>query len=284
MISLLPLPAQYCLGAVLGKTAYRLLKRRRVVAETNIAACFPELDPTRQKALVKQCFRSNGIGLIEALRSWFVDPESLRAQTRFHGLEYLRAALERGRGVILLGGHYSTLDLVGSLTTLEFEADVLQRDHANPLFNAFMTRSRKALYGEVISKHDIRSMLKRLRKNRIVWYATDQDYGRNNTVFAPFFGIPCSTLVSTMKIAKASGAAVVPFAHFRNEDQGGYDIYFEPALSDFPGNNLLRDATRLNCILETAIRRAPEQYLWMHRRFKTCPDPEAINLYGQRSK
>ena len=284
LISMLPLKIQYYLGRMIASLAYWLLKKRRVVAQTNISACFPELSKDEREALVKASFRSNGIGIVEALRSWYADPKLLSHRTRFHGLEHLHAAQEQGKGVILLGGHYSTLDLVGSLTTLEFKADVLQRDHSNPLFNAFMTRSRQRLYGNVISKHDIRQMLKSLKQNHIVWYATDQDYGRNNTVFAAFFGIPCSTLISTMKIAKASGAAVVPFSHFRNESKGEYDIYFGEVLKGFPGTNLEEDAARLNKLLENNIRKAPEQYLWMHKRFKTCADPAAINLYGNPSK
>ncbi|TNC82316.1 MAG: lipid A biosynthesis acyltransferase [Oleiphilus sp.] len=284
LVSILPLRIQYTLGSITGALAYRVLKRRRHITEINLAACFPEMDGHARQQLVRQSFRSNAIGLIEALRSWYASPSLLEKQVRFHGLEHLDQALERGKGVILLGGHYSTLDLAGSLTTLVFEADVMHRGHSNPLFNAFMTRSRQRLYGAVISKDNVRQMLRRLRQNRIVWYATDQDYGRNNTVFVPFFGVPCSTLVSTMKLAKASGAAVIPFSHFRRDKSGGYDIYFEEALTDFPGEDLHHDAERLNKILEANILKAPEQYLWMHRRFKTCPDPDAINLYGQRSK
>lgn len=283
IVASLPLSLQLVLGRLLGSLAYHTLKRRRQVTQMNIRACFPDLSDAEQKALVKASFRSNGMGLLESLRSWFVDPKTLATKTRFHGLENLQDALQKGKGVILLGGHFSTLDLVGSLTTMEFKADVLQRDHSNPLFNTFMTRSRQRLYEHVISKQDIRQMLKSLRQNHVVWYATDQDYGRNSTVFVPFFGIPCSTLASTAKIAQSSGAAVVPFCHFRNEEEGGYDIYLQPALEAFPCGDVAADATRLNQLLEENIRLAPEQYLWMHRRFKTCPEKGEINIYGQVS-
>jgi len=283
VIAALPWRMQLGLGACFGSVAYHVLKRRREIARVNIKHCFPERSAQAQEQLVKASFRSNGMGLIEALRSWFVAPQSLQEKVRFHGLEHLDAALARGNGVILLGGHFSTLDLVGSLTTLAFKADVLQRDHANPLFNAFMTRSRQSLYGQVISKHDIRSMLRALKRNHIVWYATDQDYGRNGTLFVPFFGVKASCLVSTMKLAKSSGAAVVPFSHFRQAKGGGYDIYLEPALEAFPTNDNHADAQRLNAILESNIRRHPEQYLWMHRRFKTLEKRGDTNIYGQVS-
>lgn len=281
LIAFLPLRFQYGLGSLLGSLAYYTLKRRRFYTETNLRTCFPELSEQEHHALVKASFRSNGIGLIEALRSWFRDPATLKNKIDYIGGEHLDEALAKGKGVILLGGHFSTLDLVGSLTTLYFEADVLQRDHANPLFNAFMTRSRQKLYGEVLDKFDLRGMLKSLKKNHIVWYATDQDYGRNNTVFVPFFRTPCSTLPSTARIAKMSGAAVVPFSHVRKANNEGYTIVIHKALEDFPTKDINEDALRLNRILEESIRKAPEQYLWMHRRFKTPPKRGERNIYGQ---
>jgi len=288
-IAWLPLRVQQMIGVVLGRLAYLLMKRRRKIAERNITLCFPLKSPLEQQQLVKNSFRSNGMGVIEALRSWYRDPETLRSTTDYRGHEHIKQALAKGKGVILLGGHYSTLDLAGGLTTLFFEADVLQRDHSNPLFNAFVTRSRLRLYQTVLDKFDLRGMLRCLKRNRIVWYATDQDYGHNNTVFAPFFGQECATLVSTMKIAKSSGAAVLPFSHFRNEQTGRYEIVVHEALENFPSDgfsgdrfsdsdlsdsgcpksSLELDAERLNMILVREIRKAPEQYLWMHRRFKT---------------
>jgi len=281
LIAFLPHRLQLLLGSFVGRIAYHTLKRRREITRINLSVCFPELSRAEREGLVKAAFKSNGMGLIEALRSWFRDPASLRHKVGYHGGHHLDQALAKGRGVILLGGHYSTLDLVGGLTTLFFEADVLQRDHSNPLFNAFMTRSRKHLYGEVLGKRDLRGMLRRLKQNRVVWYATDQDSGRKNSVFAPFFGQPCATLVSTMRLAKRSGAVVLPFSHFRRPGGRGYDIYIHPPLEAFPSDDELIDASRLNGILEQEIRKHPEQYLWMHRRFKTPVKPGEKNIYGQ---
>jgi len=277
----LPLRIQHAIGKALGVVAYSLLKRRREVTLVNIQTCFPELSSEESEQLARRCFISNGIGIMEAFRSWFRSPDTLRSIVRFEGEEHLKDALAQGRGVILLGGHFSTLDLAGSLTTLFFEADVMQRDHRNGLFNAVMTRSRDRLYGKVISKHDVRGLLERLRANKVVWYATDQDYGRNKTVFAPFFGTPCSCLTSTAKLAAKTGAAVVPFSHYRLPDGQGYVLKVSAALQDFPSGEAVADATRLNAILEKAIRAHPEQYLWMHRRFKTPPERGELNIYGQ---
>lgn len=280
-LAYLPWRIQLLLGAALGDVSYAVLKSRRRVCKANIAQCFGHLNPTEQHRLVRKTFRANGMGVMEALRSWFRDPDSLRGKTRIEGLEYLENAQNRGKGVLLLGAHYTTLDLAGSLTTLFFEADIMQRDHADPVFNRFMTGSRSRLYGKVIGKHDLRSLLKSLRENRIVWYATDQDAGRQNTVFAPFFGVKASTLVSTMRLAKRSGAAVVPFSHFRLPDHQGYVLRMRPALEDFPSGDDLADATRLNQLIEDELKFYPEQYLWLHRRFKTPPERGQLNVYGQ---
>ena len=279
LIAQLPMRLQQILGATIGQLAYLLLKRRRQIAETNLRLCFPELDAPTLRALVKKTFRSNGIGLFEAATGWFRNPESLRRVTHVHGLEHLDTALAAGRGVLLLGGHFSTLDLGGSLISLYIDADVTQRPHNNPLFNEVMTRSREQRYGVALGRKDLRGLLRRLKENRTVWYAPDQDYGRRNSVFAPFFGVPTATITATARIARSSGCKVVPFSHFRREGEVGYDIYFQPALADFPSGDDMADASRVNLVLEQEIRRHPDQYLWMHRRFKTRPDPQDPDLY-----
>lgn len=283
LLAKLPMRAQWGLGKVTGDLAYRTMSRRRHITATNIALCFPELSPEQREDLVKRAFRSNGIGLLEVGSAWFRNPESLRKYTRVHGLEHIDAALRHGKGVLLLGGHYSTLDLGGSLISLYIEADVVQRDHNNQLVNAIMTRSREQRYGVALERRDMRGLFRRLKNNRIVWYAPDQDYGRRGSVFAPFFGVPAASITATARIAEATGCVVVPFSHFRSEQGLGYDIYFQPPLPDFPSGDEVVDATRVNLAIEEQVRKHPDQYLWMHRRFKTRPTPEDPNPYRQNS-
>ena len=273
----LPLRVQWRLGRGIGALLWHLLKRRRHITAVNIRMCFPELSPGEQSDLVKRAFQSNGIGLLELGLAWFRDPRDFLAVTRVHGLEHVEAALARGKGILVLGAHYSSLDLCGTIITQFIEADVMQRDHNNPLLNAVMTRARERHYGAALSARDLRGLLRRLKMNRTVWYATDQDYGRKGIVFAPFFGVPTATITATSRIAERSGCQVLPFSHFRREDGPGYDIYFHPPLEHFPSGDDLADATQANAALEREIRRHPEQYLWMHRRFKTRPsrgDPD----------
>jgi Kdo2-lipid IVA lauroyltransferase/acyltransferase len=279
LLAQLPLRAQWWLGTGVGELAWRLIPRRRHIAEVNIGLCFPELDARQQRSLVRRAFHSNGIGILEIGLAWFRKPEHFLKHTRVHGLEHVEAALQRGKGILALGGHYSSLDLCGTLVTRFIEADVMQRDHNNALLNAFMTRARERHYGVALSARDLRGLLRCLRQNRTVWYATDQDYGRKGIVFAPFFGIPAASITATSRIAEHSGCAVLPFSHFRRSDALGYDIYFQAPLENFPSGDDLADATLVNATIEREVRRHPEQYLWMHRRFKTRPTPEDPDLY-----
>ncbi|MDP4918050.1 MAG: LpxL/LpxP family Kdo(2)-lipid IV(A) lauroyl/palmitoleoyl acyltransferase [Haliea sp.] len=279
LLSRFPLRAQWWLGTGVGELAYRLLRRRRHIAEVNIRLCFPELNDAEQNSLVRRAFHSNGIGILEIGLAWFRNPDSFLPYTRVHGLENLERALANGNGVLALGGHYSSIDLCGTLATRFIEADVMQRDHNNALLNAVMTRAREHHYGVALSAKDLRGLLRQLRAGRTVWYATDQDYGRKGTVFTPFFGVDAASITATSRIAERSGCSVLAFSHFRRSDSLGYDLYFHPALEHFPSGDDQADAMRINAIIEHEVRRHPEQYLWMHRRFKTRPGPQDPSPY-----
>lgn len=283
LLAQLPMRVQWSIGKLIGDLAYFVMRKRRHITEINIRLCFPELDPSQQRTLVRRAFLSNGIGLMEVGSAWFRDPETLRGLTRVHGQEHIEEALKKGRGVLLLGGHYSTLDLGGSLISLFIEADVMQRDHNNALVNAIMTRSREQRYGVALDRRDLRGLFRRLQMNRVVWYAPDQDYGRRGSVFAPFFGVPAASITATARIVERSGCVVIPFSHFRSDQGLGYDIYFQPALADFPSGDEMADASRINAAIEQQVRLHPDQYLWMHRRFKTRPAPGDPNPYKQKT-
>lgn len=283
MVGRLPIRAQQALGRAIGDLTHALLPRRREVTDTNLRLCFPELSEEARGQLLRKTFQANAIGLLECGTAWFNSPEKFRSVTQVHGIEHVHKALEQGRGVLLLGGHFSTLDLGGALVSLFLDFDVMQRDHNNKLFNAVMTRSREGRFGVALGRKDLRGLLRRLQMNRIVWYAPDQDFGRKNSVFAPFFGVPAATITATARIARSSRAPVIAISHFRREDGSGYDIYFEPALENYPSGDDVTDATLTNAVLESQIRRYPDQYLWMHRRFKSRPEGEA-DFYKFRKK
>ncbi|MBI5460825.1 MAG: LpxL/LpxP family Kdo(2)-lipid IV(A) lauroyl/palmitoleoyl acyltransferase [Gammaproteobacteria bacterium] len=271
----LPFGVQMGLGRILGDCAYYLMRERRRVARTNLGLCFPELDTEARRTLLREHFRSLGLGVIETAMSWWTPTARLRGLARIEGLEHLHAALDAGRGVILLSAHFTTLEIGGRLLSLHAPFHVLYRRHKNAAFEAVMQRARERHFEKAIARDDMRGMLKSLKANIPVWYAPDQNYGAEHSIFVSFFGIPASTITATARLARISGARVVPFFQERLPGTGGYRLKLYPALENFPTDDEAADTQRVNTLIETEIRKTPAQYLWAHRRFKTRPPGEA---------
>lgn len=270
----LPWRLKLWVGKGIGLTAWRLARRRRHITETNLRLCFPELDADQQRRLVRETFIANGIGIMETATGWCRDPEHLRHRVTFKGQEHMARVQAEGKGALIIGVHFSTLDLGGALHSLFFPADVVYRPHDNPLFERFMTRARSRIFGTAIDRHDLRGVVRRIKAGHHVWYSPDQDFGRDVSVFAPFFGIEAASIKLTAKIARMTGAPVMPLIFHRNPDDRTYTLEYLPPLSDFPSGDEVADAARVNAVIEGAIRKHPEQYLWLHRRFKTRPEGE----------
>ncbi|MCE8018099.1 LpxL/LpxP family Kdo(2)-lipid IV(A) lauroyl/palmitoleoyl acyltransferase [Halomonas sp. MCCC 1A17488] len=270
----LPWRLKLALGRGIGLLAWRLVPRRRHIVDTNLRLSFPELDEVQRSKLVRKTFAANGIGILETATAWCRDPRHLRHRVACKNAHYLAQAQAQGKGVLILGIHFSTLDLGGALHSLFFPADVVYRPHGNPLFDRFMTRARSRIFGEAIDRHDLRGVVRRIKAGHSVWYSPDQDFGRDASVFAPFFGVQAASIRLTAKIARMTGAPVVPLMFHRNPDDRTYTVEWRPPLEDFPSGDEVADATRINAIIEEAIRKHPEQYLWLHRRFKTRPRGE----------
>nr|WP_299240515.1 LpxL/LpxP family Kdo(2)-lipid IV(A) lauroyl/palmitoleoyl acyltransferase [uncultured Halomonas sp.] len=270
----LPWPLKLWVGKMIGLMAWRFAKRRRHITETNLRLAFPELDEGRHARLVRETFIANGIGILETATGWCRDPEHLRHRVTFQGERNMQQAMAQGKGALIIGIHFSTLDLGGALHSLFFPADVVYRPHDNPLFERFMTRARSRIFNQTIDRYDLRGVVRRIKAGHAVWYSPDQDFGREASVFAPFFGVEAATVKLTGKIAHMTGAPVMPLIFHRNPDNRTYTLEYLPALENFPTGNAIEDAARINAVIEAAIRRHPEQYLWLHRRFKTRPPGE----------
>jgi KDO2-lipid IV(A) lauroyltransferase len=271
----LPYRMQLATGRLLGGIFRRLARRRRQIATVNIALCFPELAHAAQQQLLHEHFAALGVGLIELAMSWWESASRLQQLVRVDGLEHLQQALEAGKGVILLSAHFTTLEIGGRLLALSTPFHVLYREHKNPVIERVMRNARIRNYERAIPRHDLRTMLRSLHENTPVWYAPDQDHGSNHSLFVPFFGMPAATITATSRLARTSGAAVVPFIPTRLADGTGYRLTLYPALEQFPGASQEADTARINAFLEARIREQPEQYLWVHRRFKTRPPGES---------
>jgi KDO2-lipid IV(A) lauroyltransferase len=274
LITRLPFALQMHIGDLIGRLACHAAKSRRRIAEVNIALCFPDLHNKQQSELVKAHFCSLGRGIVETALCWWGREAQLRNKVILVGREHLQQALERGKGVILLSAHFTTLELGGRLLAMDTPFHVLYRQHKNPLFETVMHRARKRRFEKAIPRDNTRALLTSLKDNKAVWYAPDQNHGGAQSVFVPFFGLQASTLTTTSRLARVSGAAVVPFFQTRLPNAKGYLLVLCPALNNFPSDDRQQDTARINQLLEAVIREMPEQYLWVHRRFKTRPEGE----------
>jgi len=257
------------LGGALGSVLRLVMRRRRMIAMTNIDLCFPRRNVAWRRQLLRRHFRKLGLSLLETAKAWFIPVAQFADRGRVHGLQHLRAAQQSGRGVILLAGHFSTLEIAPKFLTPHARISLLYRRHRNLVFEQTLRKLRLRYAAGVLRRRELRQAVKCLRAGGILWYAPDQDFGRDHSVFADFFGIPCATTTATSRMARLGRALVIPLHHERS--QGGYDVWLDPPLDDFPSRNAQRDCERLNRLFESWVLRAPADYLWLHRRFKTRP-------------
>ncbi|EGL53696.1 lauroyl/myristoyl acyltransferase [Methylophaga aminisulfidivorans MP] len=267
----LPAKLQYRIGMLLGQLMQPFMRSRAKVVRRNLELCFPEMSDAEREYLVKKILKNTGMMMIETAISWWASDRQLRRRVTYEGLEHLEAAKAKGKGVILLTGHFTSMEIGGRLIMLQTPAYVMFRHLKNPLFNAVMMRSRIYHSEGIVMRDDVRAMLRALRKNKVVWYAPDQDFGPRNSIFAKFFGVTAATIPATARMVKMTGAEVVPFVPKRNSD-GSYHIQIFPAWEAYPSGDDIVDAQRINDWIESQIRQMPEQYFWLHRRFKTQPD------------
>ncbi len=280
-VTRLPYKWQLAVGRVLGKFmhSFARVKGRGDTVRTNLRLCFPELSEREREELVKKHYESLGVGVIEVAMSWWTSDEKLAPLVaEIEGLEHLRNALKQGKGVILMGAHFTTLEIGARLLNMHVPFYVVYKHFKNPLFDAVMRRAREKHVKKAIHRNDIRTMVKSLKENMPVWYATDMNYRGKYAVFVPFFGVLASTNPATSRLARSSGAPVIPFFQERLPNGRGYRLVVNPPVADFPSDSVERDTQRLNEVIEAHVRRVPEQYFWVHRRFRTRPPGEG-NLY-----
>jgi KDO2-lipid IV(A) lauroyltransferase len=267
------------LGRALGWLAARLLGERRRVAARNLELCFPQLDDVARATLLEENLRDSGMMLVEFALAWMGTSRAIgRIPLTIEGLEHLEAARAAGHGVLLVGAHFSHLELCARLVSQRIAIAGMYREHADAAFEWAIKRARLGYADAMFSKDELRQTLRYLKDGGTVWYAPDQDMRGKDVVFAPFFGLPAATITATHHLARLSGAQVMPFFH-RRLAGGGYAIRIEAPIEAFPGRDAVVDTARVNAVIERMVREAPSQYLWLHKRFKTRPPGEAA-VYG----
>jgi KDO2-lipid IV(A) lauroyltransferase len=272
---------QLVIGRKLGRLYQLLASYRRSIVRTNLELCFPELGSPERRQLENRFYESFGMSVIETATAMWAPESFMENLGTITGLEHLENARRQGKGVLLLSGHFCSLDFAGRILMRHYPACFTYRELRNKLSDKIIKKGREKHCKQLIHRFDLRSFIDALKSGEVVWYAPDQSQGRRKGVFAPFFGIPASTLKATTRLAKMTGASVIPFLIQRLPDARGYALTIQPALENFPGENEVEDATRFNALIESQVRANPEQYLWIHRRFKSRPPGEA-KLYPQQ--
>ncbi len=280
--ALLPIAALGSLGELLGRLLYYLAASRRHIAETNLRLCFPQWSEAERERVLKAHFRLLGRAFMQDTVSWWGSQRQVEQLTRLEGLEHCTAHV--GKPVIWLAPHFVGLNVGGVRVTSEFAPIVsLYARIKNPHLDRVMLHARTRFghggrHSEMYSRRDgIKPVIRAIRKGLPFYYLPDMDFGRKDAIFDTFFGVPAATVTGLSRLARATGAVVVPCITRR--DGSGWTTRFYPAWEDFPTQDVEADTRRMNAFIEERVREMPEQYFWLHRRFKTQPEGAKGALY-----
>ncbi len=272
VVTWLPHRTALAVGRLIGRFAHAVAGSRRALVRRNIELCFPDLSEAERDTLAREHFGALGMSLVEmGLGRWASD-RHLNEITELKGIDNLNDALERGRGVILLSAHFTTLEISGRVLSQNTPPyDAVYRRNRSDFITEVLRTGRERSAGGTIEKRNIKAMVRSLRDGRAVWYAPDQSYDRKGSEVIEFFGVPSMHTTATSTLARLGNAIVVPYFP-RRLDDGRYELTIHPAFADFPGDDPADDTRRYVSILEDHIRLCPEQYFWIHRKFKNLPD------------
>jgi len=266
----IPFSAQVFIGKFIGKAIYPFMSKLRSTAYSNISHCFPEKKQAQVNTLVKNHFEAIGISLFETANAYYASDKKIKKLLTIKNEYCFTDALKQEGGIIILCAHFMPLMLGSRALLINHTIANIYRPQNNKLFDQAMVKGYKKNGAVMIKSTDTRSIIKAINNSLPIWYAPDQDLGENNSVFAPLFGIQTATASATSRLAKNNKTRVIPYSFIRTSK--GYEMSFEESLKDYPSNDPIIDATTTNKILEKQINKAPEQYLWIHRRFKTRPE------------
>jgi len=276
LLHFLPLGAIAAVGNTLGRLAFWLIPERRRVTRINLEKCFPQMDPHARERLARAHFRAVTRSLVEHALLWWAPESRIRRLIRVEGEEHLRKL--RDVPFVLFVPHFVGLDASGTRLALERDAVAIYSAQRNAQWNRLLAQGRGRFGNQrQLSRQEgvraaIRSMV---REKRPFFYLPDQDYGARDALFVPFFGVPAATVPGLSRIAKLARANVVPCITRMLPGGAGYVVRLEPPWEDFPSGDLYADTRRMNEYIERQVLAMPEQYLWMHKRFKTRPPGEA---------
>ena len=257
----------------------RIGSSRKKVALRNLELCFPKMSDEERQGILKRNFENTGIALLETGMGWWWPNWRISRKVTVKGIEHIEKAKQEGKGVLLLAMHHLSLELNCRGLGINHPMVVFYRVHNNPLMEFFQFRGRNRSNKYMLDKRDAKGLMKALRKGDTCVYLPDQDYGRQRSLFVPFFGVKAATTTATVTFSRQKNTVTIMASHKRNEDGSGYTIEMSPSLENFPTGDDEADVIRVNQELEKAILRNPDQYMWLHRRFKTRPNEDDPSLY-----
>lgn len=268
----LPLPLLAGVGRGLGRVLYLLVGERRHVTLTNLGRCFPQLPPAEKSALARRHLMAFGRSILELGLWWHASPARIRRLVRLDGIEKLDAL--GARPVILLAPHFVSIDAGWIRLAVDRPMVSMYTQQKNRVFAAALNRGRLRFGNSQLASRQegTRKAVKAMKQGHPFYYAPDMDYGRKDSVFVPFFGVQTATITGLARLARMTGATVVPV--ITRMAPGGYVVTVGEPWSDFPGDDDMADARRMNAFIEVEIAKSPEQYYWLHKRFKTRPPGE----------
>jgi KDO2-lipid IV(A) lauroyltransferase len=272
LVCLLPHRAVLATGRVIGRIAHATGGSRRAIVRRNIELCFPEMSAEERDALAYEHFKALGISLMELGLGRWASTRHLQSITQLNGIEHVRDALASGKGVILLSAHFTTLEVMGRVLAAAIPPfDAVFRKNRSEFMTELQRSGREVSAANTIEKRDIKKMIRSLRNNRAVWYAPDQSYNRKGAEVITFFGVPSMHTTATSTLARLGNAVAIPFFPMRNAD-GTYTNTLYPPLENVPSKDVVADTKQYVALLENHVRKCPEQYFWIHRKFKDLPD------------
>jgi KDO2-lipid IV(A) lauroyltransferase len=269
----LPLPLLAAVGRLFGRLLYALGRERRHVTLTNLRLCFPAMSDAERTALARRHFEAFGRSFLERGLLWWASEQRIRRLVQVEGREHLDALIGR-QPVILLVPHFVGLDMGWTRLSMEYDMSGIYANQKNLLFNAALYKGR-ARFGKsvMLSRQEgTRKGLRAMKAGMPFFYLPDMDFGERDTIFVPFFGFPAATITGLSRLARMAGARVLPI--IARMEAGGYVIRIEPPWEGFPGESIEADTRRMNACIEAEVLKMPEQYFWLHKRFKTRPAGE----------
>jgi KDO2-lipid IV(A) lauroyltransferase len=275
LIHLLPDRALARVGEGIGALGRLLARERRHVAETNLRLCFPNMPEAERAALVRAHFRSLGRALAEGTIAWWGSEARLKRLVRVEGLEHYEPI--KDKPCILLAPHFVGLDIAGIRLSIDLDAGSFYSRQKDPVFDAFLVSRRQRFRPvRLISRQEgIKPAIRVLRDGRLLFFPPDLDFGPRESIFVPFFGVQAATIPALSRLARMTGAAVLPVVARQLPRGEGYVAKIYPPFADFPGESIEADTRAMNAFIEERVRETPPQYWWLHKRFKTRPPGEA---------